>query len=99
MAARERRECDLGGALMGIGEPSVLVSAPVLNAANDNQQGTQLTAVREGEDSVTCIQPESRRSSGGLAIIVFAAAALGCVAGWLYVLSMALVDNLHSLLN
>jgi len=99
MAARERRERDLGGALMGIGEPSVLVSAPVLNAANDNQRSTQLTAVREGEDSVTCIQPESGRSSGGLAIAVLAAASLGCVAGWLYVLSMALVDNLYSLLN
>lgn len=99
MATRDNQQRDLGVPLMGIGEQTVLVSAPVLNAANDNQHGAQLTAVREGEDSVACIQPDFRGSSGGLAVAVFAAAALGCVAGWLYVVAMALLDNLHSLLN
>ena len=99
MAARDNQQRDFGGPLMGIGERTVLVSVPVLNAANDNQQGAQLTAAREGEDSVACIQPAFRGPSGGLAAIVFAAAALGCVAGWLYVVAMALLDNLHSLLN
>jgi hypothetical protein len=92
MSARDKRQRDQSGPLMGIGEEAVLLSAPVLNAANDNQQGVQLTAVREGEDSITCMQPDSGRSRGGLAILVCAAAAVACVAGWLYVVSVALLD-------
>jgi hypothetical protein len=99
MSARDKRQRDGVGSLMGIGEEAGLLPAPVLNAANDNQQSVRLSAVSEREDSVTCIRPESRRSRGGLAILVCAAAALVCVAGWLYVVSVALLDNVTSLLN
>ena len=99
MSVRDERQRDLVGRLMGIGQEAVSISAPVLNAANDNQQGAQLTAVRDGEDSVTFIRPESRRSWGGLAILACVAAALVCAAGWLYVVWMALRDNVTSLLN
>ena len=99
MSVRDERQRDLVGRLMGIGQEAVSISAPVLNAANDNQQGAQLRAVREGEDSVTCIRPESFRSWGGLAILAYVAAALVCAAGWLYVVWMALRDNVTSLLN
>jgi hypothetical protein len=99
MSARDERQRDPAGPPMGIGGEAALLSPPVLNAANDNQQGAQLATVREREDSVTCIQPESRRSWGGLAILACAAAALVCAAGWLYVVWMALLDNVASLLN
>jgi ferric-dicitrate binding protein FerR (iron transport regulator) len=99
MSARDERQRDLSGPLMGIGAEATLLSAPILNAANDNQQGTQLTAVHEREDSVTCIRPERRRLWGGLAILVCAAAALACAAGWLYIVSVALLDNVTSFLN
>lgn len=98
MSTRDKEQLNLGAPMMGNSAKAVLLSAPVLNAANDNQHGAQLTAAREGEDSVTCIKSESRRS-WGLAILACAAAALVCAAGWLYVVSAALLDNVTSLVN
>ena len=98
MSTREKQQRNLGAKLMGNSAEAVLLSAPVLNAANDNQHGAQLTAPREGEDSVTSIKPEPRLSWGP-AILACAAAALVCAAGWLYVVSAALLDNVTSLVN
>ena len=99
MSARDKRQHDGVGPLITISDEDVFLSAPVLNPANDNQQGAQLIPAPDGEDSVTWIEPEFRRSRGVVFALVCAITAFFCVASWLYVVSMALLDNVNSFVH
>lgn len=95
MSARDKRQDDAIGPLIGISDEA----APVLNVANDNQQGARLIKVSEDDGFVACVQPAPSRSRGTLAVLAFAAAALVCGAGWLYVVSATLLDNVTRLIH
>jgi hypothetical protein len=76
----------------------VLLSAPPLNAANDNERDLRLVS----EEWVSIAAPPSspRASSGRIALVTATAAIAATIAvGWLFVVALTLFDSLHWVLG
>ena len=92
-SARDQRNDGEGPRLKRLRQDPVLLSAPPLNAANDNDSGLRLVA-DEG-DTVTSFQLSGRAPLGATALIVICVATgLLMAAGWLLVISMTLLDSI-----
>jgi hypothetical protein len=74
--------------------------APVINAANDNEQCPRFVAIVETSDLVASVQPTSRGSLGTatLAVVCVATASI-IAAGWILVVSMTLLDSIKWFLS
>jgi hypothetical protein len=78
----------------------VLLSAPPLNAANDNDRSLQLLAIPECSDSVTSVQSQARSPFGTVVLIIAClATVLLMAAGWVYIVSMTLLDSVKWVLS
>jgi hypothetical protein len=96
----DQRDHDEGRRLIRRRQDLVLSSAPSLNAANDNEQTLHFAASPEGSDSVTSVQSQSRSSFGTIVLIIASLATASMMTmGWIYIISMTLLDGLKWVLR
>jgi hypothetical protein len=79
---------------MGVRHDPVLLSAPPLNAANDNDCSLRVSA--ENCESVTSDHAQEAAPSGNAFLTIFCVATASLViVGWIFVISLALFDGIH----
>ena len=95
--AREERDVDGGRRLLGRSlAPSLLLCAPPLNAANDNESTPYLVPDSEDCASVASVESPVRASFGTAVLITISVATILIMAmGWIYIVSATLLDTLR----
>lgn len=93
-SARDQRDDDEGRRLVRLRQDPVLLSAPPLNAANDNERDLRLVA--ENCDSVMSVRLEGRTSFGtAVLIVVCVAMASMMAAGWIFTIALTLLNSIN----